>query len=145
MTAFLGLLDRLLESAPAEHGAFYTLGEFLYTFQQGKFTESVFILHAAFPRDDCAEVLEQCLDPGGICTLHLHRHHAGTGLTDGAALALKFQILDFSIRADFDPNINFITTGWIVSMHMDAALTVELTMIAWAAGVIEDHLLVKIA
>jgi hypothetical protein len=52
------LLDRLLQRSPAEHGALYALGEFLHAFEQGEFSEGVFVLHGAFTGDDGAEVFQ---------------------------------------------------------------------------------------
>ena len=52
------LLHRLLQCAPAEHGTFHTLREFLHAFEEDEFAERLLILHAAFTSDDSAEVFE---------------------------------------------------------------------------------------
>src|SRR3954464_11249117 len=84
---FTGSLgEGLFNSAPREHGAFDALGEFANALEELEVAET-FSFARGFAGDDILEGFSKLGGLGAGFAFHLHRHHRGGGLADGAALA----------------------------------------------------------
>jgi hypothetical protein len=121
---------RAFQTPPAEKSAFGALGEFLYAFKTLKLTESFRSGFFTVTDNGMLQVLDQLKDFLPRDAFDLFSHHAGTGLTDGAALAFKFDVTDAAVIVKTDVEINLITTAGIIAVNMDAAIGAELALIS---------------